>query len=84
MSFVNCKPAYTFYLNTPDWTHTYSGQEEIWEYMKKVTTKYDLYPFIKFNSQIKTLAWDEKIRKWRAVIYNKLTKKEQELLFDIV
>jgi cation diffusion facilitator CzcD-associated flavoprotein CzcO len=52
--------------------------------MKSTATKYGLYRHIKFRTQVKTLVWNELNQKWHVKIYNKDTKEEEELLFDIV
>ena len=62
----------------------YSPQAEIWEYMRNTAIKYDLYGHIKFNSQVKSVVWDQSINKWSVTIWNKETKKEQKQLFDIL
>ena len=67
-----------------DWSHNYAPQPEILEYIQKATRKYGIYPHIQFKSQIKTLLWDERIRKWKVEVYSKETKDVKELFFDIV
>jgi len=75
--------SWSFELN-PEWPYTYSSNSDILEYMKKVAKKYDLYPHLKFNSQVKSLVWDEAVKKWKVVIYNKDTQKSEKFVFDIV
>jgi len=52
--------------------------------MKTVAQKYDLYANIRFHSVIKTITWDETIRKWRVDIFNNETNEQRLYLFDIM
>ncbi|MEC7118427.1 MAG: NAD(P)/FAD-dependent oxidoreductase [Pseudomonadota bacterium] len=36
----------------PDWSHVYSAQPEILEYMRHCAHKYGMYPFIQFNTLV--------------------------------
>jgi len=67
-----------------DWTKAYSGQEEIWQYLRSVTRKYDLYPKIKLRHKLLRGEWDEKINKWHVIILDLKTGKEFTQVFDMV
>lgn len=54
------------------------------EYLKKVTRTYDLYPHIKFNTEVRGQVWDEGIKKWRVSYLDKSDGMMREELFDIV
>ncbi|OUS31854.1 hypothetical protein A9Q99_01795 [Gammaproteobacteria bacterium 45_16_T64] len=56
--------SYSFAPN-PDWTRTHSTQPEIFEYLKKVTSDYDLYPNIRFNHELEKAEWDSENQRWR-------------------
>ena len=71
-----------------DWSQHYSPQPEIWEYIRKVARKYELYSKIQFNTTVKSLTWEEDKKKWRVVTVSKLANenegKEKSTYFDIV
>ncbi len=52
--------------------------------MMATASKYDLYPHIKFSTQVKACIWNPSIQKWRVELLNKDTGLEEEELFDIV
>lgn len=47
----------------PDWTRAYAGQPEIQSYWQDLTSKYDLRPSIRFNTNVNSATWnvDEKL-----------------------
>ncbi|MGQ0700819.1 MAG: flavin-containing monooxygenase [Panacagrimonas sp.] len=47
-----------------DWTRTHAGQEEIREYLANCVTKYQLGPFIRYNTEVKAARWDDDAREW--------------------
>lgn len=67
-----------------DWTTSYPKQPEILEYLKRVAAKHKLYRNIKFNHQVKSLTWDEKINKWKVVVCDKISNSQVELIYDIM
>ncbi|KJK38347.1 cyclohexanone monooxygenase [Streptomyces variegatus] len=42
----------------PDWPRTFSGQEHIRDYLEHVTDVFRLRPHIRFDSEVKRMAWD--------------------------
>jgi cation diffusion facilitator CzcD-associated flavoprotein CzcO len=57
--------AYQFSWNkNPNWSHFYSGAEEIWEYMKDTAVKFDLERYITFNTKALSATWDEDAGLW--------------------
>jgi len=52
--------------------------------MKRVTKKYDLYPYIKLRTEVKATVWDQVSKEWNVTTQNKQTGKEQVQHFDIV
>ena len=48
----------------PDWTRMFAPQPEIWNYLRKVTDKHGLRPFIRFNSGLAQAAWDDASKLW--------------------
>ena len=49
----------------PSWTHRFSRQPEIWEYLQRLTRDFDLAPHIRFESEVCSAAWDGRARRWR-------------------
>lgn len=47
------------WARNPNWSSFYSSAEEIWQYLKDTTTKYDLEKYMKFNHTVKAVRWDE-------------------------
>ncbi len=48
-----------------DWSRKFALQPEIHEYMKQVTRKYGLRPFIRFNTEVEEARFDEAAGLWR-------------------
>ncbi|WP_445161356.1 flavin-containing monooxygenase [Mycobacterium sp. Dal123C01] len=48
----------------PDWKNPFSYQPEIWDYLKGVTEKYGLRPYIEFNSLVDRAHWDDDEHRW--------------------
>lgn len=48
----------------PNWSHFYSGSEEIWRYMKDVAVKHGVDKYVKFNTTVESATWDEDIGLW--------------------
>lgn len=56
--------SFSFALN-PEWTNTYSGQEEIWAYLRDCAGRYGLTPKLRLNHDVTGTAWDDEARRWR-------------------
>jgi cation diffusion facilitator CzcD-associated flavoprotein CzcO len=48
----------------PDWSHMWSFQPEIFDYLKHVTDKYGLRRNIRFNTHVDRAHWDEQDSRW--------------------
>ncbi len=48
----------------PNWSRTHGTQPEIFEYMKNVANDFDLYSYIRFNTELKEARWDTQSDKW--------------------
>ncbi|OZM73893.1 4-hydroxyacetophenone monooxygenase [Amycolatopsis antarctica] len=55
--------SYSFEQN-PEWSRSFSSQPEIWEYMKGVARKYDLYRFVRFGQEMTGARWDAEEHRW--------------------
>ncbi|MEK7794698.1 MAG: NAD(P)/FAD-dependent oxidoreductase [Candidatus Hydrogenedentota bacterium] len=57
---------YSFsFERNPRWSHKWSEQREILQYVKYCAEKYDLYPHIRFNKEVLDARFDEDTGKWR-------------------
>ncbi|MDH6627896.1 cation diffusion facilitator CzcD-associated flavoprotein CzcO [Streptomyces sp. LBL] len=48
----------------PDWPRTFSGQEHIRAYLEHVADVFRLRPHIRFDSEVKRMAWDAEKLRW--------------------
>lgn len=48
----------------PDWTHMWSFQPEIFDYLKGVADKYGLRRYVRFNSHVNRAYWDDAELRW--------------------
>lgn len=56
---------YSFsWAQNPSWTHAFSPQEEIWAYLKDVTKRFGIMPFVRFEHSVVEARWDESERHW--------------------
>ena len=58
---------YSFsFIPNPDWSRAYSSSEEILAYIRHMADSYDLWPHIRFNTNIESLTFDQQQGLWRA------------------
>lgn len=55
--------SFSFALN-PDWSRMYSPQGEIWAYLQKCATDYNLLPYIRFGHEVSNVIWDNVKNCW--------------------
>jgi cation diffusion facilitator CzcD-associated flavoprotein CzcO len=56
---------YSFsFEQNPDWTRAFSPQPAIWDYLRGVAKKYDLYSYIRFGQEMTGARWDGEERRW--------------------
>ncbi|SFP26906.1 Predicted flavoprotein CzcO associated with the cation diffusion facilitator CzcD [Amycolatopsis arida] len=56
---------YSFsFEQNPDWTRSFSPQREIWDYLRRVAEKYDLYRFVRFGQEMTGARWDADEGRW--------------------
>ncbi|AWB93595.1 flavin-containing monooxygenase [Aeromicrobium chenweiae] len=55
--------SFSYELNT-DWSKSFSGQPEIWSYMRKVADEQGIRPYIDFGVEVTGATWDEDRRVW--------------------
>ncbi|MGH3609690.1 MAG: flavin-containing monooxygenase, partial [Pseudonocardiaceae bacterium] len=56
--------SFSFELN-PSWSRNFSGQQEIWDYLRHCTDSYGVRPHIRFQHEVLAAAWDHPHRRWR-------------------
>jgi len=56
--------SYSFALN-PDWTNTFSGQAEIWDYLRRCAQREGLGPHLRLGCRFEGARWDETEQRWR-------------------
>jgi cation diffusion facilitator CzcD-associated flavoprotein CzcO len=49
----------------PEWTHRYSRQPEIWEYLRRCVRDHALGPHLRLETEVRSATWDEGAREWR-------------------
>uniref|UniRef100_UPI002FC7C60A flavin-containing monooxygenase n=1 Tax=Aeromicrobium sp. TaxID=1871063 RepID=UPI002FC7C60A len=55
--------SFSYELN-PEWSKSFSGQEEIWAYMRKVADEQGIRPYITFGVEVTGADWDEERSIW--------------------
>src|SRR4030095_1728894 len=56
--------SFSFALN-PDWSDTFSGQQEIWEYLRACVDRFGIGDRIKPRHEVQEAAWDGERSRWR-------------------
>jgi 4-hydroxyacetophenone monooxygenase len=59
--------AYSF-EPTDHWTHYYSEQPEILQYLQDVAARRDIVPQVRFNTTVTGAAWDEESATWQVTV----------------
>ncbi|KAH6715848.1 flavin-binding monooxygenase-like protein [Leptodontidium sp. MPI-SDFR-AT-0119] len=54
---------YSFALN-PDWSQFFSSAQEIWSYLDRVVTTFNLRQYMKFSTEVLEARWSETSSKW--------------------
>ncbi|KAK7222603.1 hypothetical protein V2G26_010606 [Clonostachys chloroleuca] len=68
--------SYSFEQN-PNWSRRYPAQGEILDYVREVATKYKLYSFVRFGSEVTEATWDKASKEWNVSV-RMLSSKEAE------
>jgi cation diffusion facilitator CzcD-associated flavoprotein CzcO len=56
--------AFSFALN-PQWTETFSGQPEIWRYLRDCVDRFGIAPNLRLGHAVLDAAWDDDALVWR-------------------
>jgi cation diffusion facilitator CzcD-associated flavoprotein CzcO len=58
-------PSQFTWARNPNWSRYYSSSEEIWQYFKDISVKYDLERYIRLNTTVESATWNEPKGKWK-------------------
>ncbi|KAI7890615.1 uncharacterized protein EV154DRAFT_247520 [Mucor mucedo] len=72
--------SYSFELN-PNWSLHYSGNEEIFDYMKHVARKHKLYEQVRFKTEVVRIEWVNDDQMWKVQTRN-LETPTQEIITE--
>jgi cation diffusion facilitator CzcD-associated flavoprotein CzcO len=62
---------YSFsFEQNPNWTRSYSPQQEIWDYLRRVTDKYGVREHIRFGTEMTSARWDADDNRWHLLARN--------------
>ena len=64
----------------PRWSHEFSGQAEILEYLRSVVDRYDLRRFIRFGTEVKGASFDEDVARWNVDLSDGTTYEARVLI----
>src|SRR6478672_7708597 len=57
---------YSFsFAPNPDWSSTFSPQEEIWQYLRDTAADQGIYSHVQFGCEAEEASWDDDARVWR-------------------
>jgi cation diffusion facilitator CzcD-associated flavoprotein CzcO len=56
--------SFSFALN-PDWSDTFSGQPEIWDYLRRCVDRFGIRPHLRLGHTVLAAGWDEPAQRWR-------------------
>ncbi|OUS30086.1 monooxygenase [Gammaproteobacteria bacterium 45_16_T64] len=62
----------------PNWSRIHGTQPEIFEYMKSVASDFDLYSYIRFDTELQKARWDTKSDVWH------ITTNQGEFTCDVL
>jgi cation diffusion facilitator CzcD-associated flavoprotein CzcO len=70
---------YSFsFAPNPSWSRSFSGQQEIWDYLRDCVERFNLRPFLRLGVELQRAAWDEAAQVWR------VTTSHGELTADVL
>src|SRR5215217_3302113 len=56
---------YSFSFAPYDWSHSFSPQEEIQDYLQGCVDRFGVRPFLRFGVRVEEAAWDDEAGRWR-------------------
>jgi cation diffusion facilitator CzcD-associated flavoprotein CzcO len=69
--------SYSFEPN-PNWSRAFSPQPEIWDYIRRCSTKYGVDPHIRYGHEVLSAGWDDEAQLWR------IATSQGDLTADVV
>ncbi|VUC25603.1 unnamed protein product [Clonostachys rosea] len=75
--------AFAFALN-PEWPRFLSPSEDIFRYLDRVVSCFELRKYMKFNSMVTSCEWNDQEGEWHVKIQDSVTGKIHEDISDIV
>jgi len=67
-----------------DWTHKYSSQAEILDYLRSVAKKYDILKSIRFNTEVRKTTWNSTESHWEVDVSHNNSPDLQHFTADII
>lgn len=55
--------SFSYELN-PHWSKSFSGQQEIWDYMRRVADEKNLRQYVDFGVEVSGASWDDATNRW--------------------
>ncbi|TNY38367.1 flavin-containing monooxygenase [Thermomonospora catenispora] len=59
--------SFSFELN-PGWTRLFAPQREIYEYLHRTADKYGVKRYIRYNSEVERMEYDDAARRWKVFV----------------
>src|SRR5258705_977102 len=57
---------YSFsFAPNPDWSDTFSGQQEIWDYLRACVDRFGIRDKLRLRHEVTGAAWDDAAQRWR-------------------
>ncbi|HEY2719077.1 MAG TPA: NAD(P)/FAD-dependent oxidoreductase [Solirubrobacteraceae bacterium] len=57
---------YSFsFAPNPEWSRTFSGQAEIWAYLRRVAREHEIDQHIRYRHEVTAARWDSELELWR-------------------
>jgi cation diffusion facilitator CzcD-associated flavoprotein CzcO len=57
---------YSFsFAPNPNWTSTFSPQQEIWDYLRECAQRFGVMDHVRFGHEVRDAAWDDDAQRWR-------------------
>lgn len=57
---------YSFsFAPNPEWSHSFSRQSEIWDYLRRCAKDYGVLPHLRFGHEVREAAWEQHAQRWR-------------------
>ncbi len=57
---------YSFsFAPNPEWSHSFSRQLEIWDYLRRCAKDYGVLPHLRFDHEVREAVWEHDEQRWR-------------------